>query len=109
MTELETSVRDQIALYVEDYISADRLNDLLPDTWQLDELDDDATTDLVMLVLGYLAEYQGGYRPEEELRAALAKHASWSIDRTASSVMVRPDLEVRTRVGAGTPLLAVHA
>jgi hypothetical protein len=108
MANLDSAVRDQIALYVEDYISADRLNDALPDTWELDEADE-SLTELVMLVIGYLAEYQSGGRLDEDLRKALAPYAGWSIDRqSVSNVKSQPGFLVRVGAAAGTPLLAVH-
>jgi hypothetical protein len=105
MQNLEASVRDQISLYVEGYLSADDLNDKLPDTSDLDEADGEAVS-LVMLVIGYLAEYQNGDRLEESLRDALREHASWSIERSSlSGVKTVPGFEVQVRAGAGTPLL----
>jgi hypothetical protein len=106
MASLEASVRDQITLYVEGYISADELNDRLPDTWTIDDAAEPSATDLVMRVIGHLAEYQNGARLEEELRQSLADYVSWSIDRSQlSSVTTQSGLEVRVRVAAGTPLL----
>jgi hypothetical protein len=110
MTELEASVRDQIALFVEGYSSADELNDRLPDLAELDDADDANTTELVMLVIGLLAEFQSGYQFESDLRNRLAEHAAWSIDRDALATgTTQTGLAVRVRAGAGTPLLAVHA
>ena len=108
MESLEASVRDQISLYVEGYITADDLNDRLPDTSSMDEADEPVGTELLMLVLGYLAEYQSGDRLEVSLREALREHISWSIDRSRETgISLQDGLQVQVRVGAGTPLQVV--
>lgn len=110
MQSLETSVRDQISLYVEGFITPDELNDRLPDTVAIDQTDEPVGVELFMLVLGYLAEYQNGERPEVSLQDALREHVSWSIDRSrSSSVMTQNGLEIRIRAHAGTPLQVLSA
>lgn len=100
MLKLEASVRDTIALFVEGYITASDLNDRLPDGWDLDQASDPATTDLVMLVIGYLSEFHNGDLSEKSLREALARHAPWSIKRTVSTLTA--DLELRVRAVSDT-------
>lgn len=109
MATLEESVRDQISLYVAGYKTADGLNDSLPDTAVLDQAADDATTELVMLVIGYLAEYQRGDRLEVALRDALSSEVSWSLERTLLSAVSPTGLTIEVRAGAGTPLRLVSA
>lgn len=110
MKRLEASVRDQVALFVEGYLSAERFNDLLPNTELLDEADDPAATTVVMRAIGYLAEYQAGVRLEDEVRRALADDASWSIERsTFSGVTLQAGLEAQVRADVGTPLQVVYA
>jgi hypothetical protein len=105
MPNLEASVRDQISLYVEGYISADDLNDALPDTWELDNAHETVAS-LVMLVIGLLAEQQNGDRLEDALRESLREHVSWTVERSnLSGVTTQPGLDVQVRAGAGTPLL----
>lgn len=108
MPTLEASVRDQISLYVGGYISADELNDALPDTFDIDEADEQDGTELVMLVIGYLAEYQAEDRTEEGLRAALVGHASWSSEQSFTTFTTQPGVEAEIRVGARTPLQVVY-
>ena len=101
-------MRDQIALYVEKYISADKLNDVLPDTADLDAADD-APWDLVMLVTGLLAEFQNGDRQEDSLREALRPYASWTKEPAQlSTVTPQAGLELRVHVAARTQLLEVR-
>jgi hypothetical protein len=111
MTDLEAAARDQVSLFVEGYISADELNDHLPSTWDLDAAgDDDPGFRLVMLTVGFLAEYQAGDRIEDDLRAALQPFVSWTIGRPDFSSVTGPnDLELSVRVGAGTSLRVVPA
>jgi uncharacterized membrane protein len=96
---LAESVRDWISLYVEGYKSADDLNDALPDTTVLDESGESDAMDLVMLVIGYLAEYQAGDRTDEELREALRQHASWSPQRQ-NEITLTAASEERERAAA---------
>ena len=107
MPDLKATIRDTIALYVEDYITAAELNDRLPDGWDLDQESDPATTDLVMLVIGYLSEYHDGDLSGHELRQALARHAGWSVQRTATVTSLTGQLELQVRVAAGTEPLTV--
>jgi hypothetical protein len=104
MTDLEASVRESIALYVEGFITPGGLSDRLPDGWDLDEASDPGTTDLVMLVVGYLSEYQDGDLTEETLRRELARHAGWLVERTVVERMltITEHLEIQVRAAAGT-------
>lgn len=106
MTKLEASVRDQVALFVEGYITADRLNDVLPDTWEIDESNDASLVALTMRVIGHLAEYQSGAVFEEEVRSALAVDASWTINREfLSTVTTQQGLDAQVHAAVDTPLL----
>ena len=109
MEPLEASVRNQLGLFVNGYLSADRLNDLLPDTFELDEAGDPALMALVMRAIGYLAEYQAGDRQEEDVRRALAPDASWTSNGGTFSAVTRPDgsAEPQVRVAVGRRLQAV--
>jgi hypothetical protein len=107
MSELEASVRDTIALYVEGYITVADLNGRLPDGWDLDEAADPATTDLVMLVIGYLSEFHDGDISEDLLRRALARRARWWVERTV--VSFTEDLKLQVRAAADTELQEVSA
>lgn len=108
MAALEASVRDQISLYVERYISAGELGDRLPGTDALDAASD-APWELVMVTTGLLAEFENGDRTEDGVREALRPYASWAIDRAQlSQVTTSAGLRLRVRVGAGTPLLEVR-
>jgi hypothetical protein len=110
MTKLEASVRELISLYVEGYISADALNDALPGTSELDEAKDIALMRLVVLTIGYLAEYQAGELPEDALRAALEQHGGgWRLQRVIPADPDQAEPEAQVRVGADTPLQAVPA
>jgi hypothetical protein len=71
--DLVASIRDLIARYLNGDVSADDLPELLPDGWDLDEVGDPAATELVMSVVGYLAEYQAGDRDEPNLHESLAR------------------------------------
>lgn len=107
---LETAVRDLIARYVAASISAEDLADGLPDGWNLDEADEPAVADIVLLTIGYLAEYEAGDRGEDELRAALEPYASWRVERrtgSASPLTVEPQFETRVTADADTELLVV--
>ncbi len=112
MRELEASVRDSISRYVAGSISMDEFSDSLPDGWDLDEAGEPITTELVMLVTGYISEHQMGRRSESELREALRGEASWLVDRqfaTLSQPILTPDLKTQARAGADTRLLEVLA
>lgn len=111
MKPLETSVRNQISLFVEGFLTADRFNELLPDTVALDESGEPVAIGLVMLAIGYLAEYQAGLRMEEDVREALAQEASWSVERGSYSAVVtlQAGLEAQARADVGTPLQVVYA
>lgn len=110
MKPLEASVRSQLALFVEDFISAERLTDILPDLSEIDEASDLVATELVMRAIGLLSEYEMGMRLEDDLRRTLAADASWSSDKkTSFSSTPKAGWEIRVSVGAGTPLLAVSA
>ena len=53
MSELEAHVREMLARYLAGDVNADRLGELLPDAWDLDEANDPAADDLALLALGY--------------------------------------------------------
>lgn len=71
MSELEERIRNSISSYLAGDIDATRLTSLLPDGWDLDEVDDVAATDLALFTIGYLAGYQSGDRDEADLRQRL--------------------------------------
>ena len=88
MDSLEASVRNHVSLFVNGYVSADRLNDLLPDTGELDDAGDPVAVAVVMRTIGYLAEYQAGDRLEDDVRRSLSKDASWTSDGGVFSAAV---------------------
>jgi hypothetical protein len=80
MPELADSIRVSISRYLSRDISADDLNDQLPDGWDLDEANDPNASDLALAAIGYLAGYQSRDRDEDELRAALAELISQTVE-----------------------------
>jgi hypothetical protein len=108
MSNLESSVRDSISRYVSELASVSDLSHQLPDGWALDEQNDPQTTKLVMLVMGYLADYDNGHLNELELRQRLASEASWQVQRSLDGgdmkLLIPPKVETSVRVGAGRPL-----
>lgn len=112
MPELEASVRDLISRYVAELISIRDLSEGLPDGWDVDQAGDPDTAELVMRVVGYLAEYERGTRSESQLREALRPEASWKLEHSFDAINPpRSSSPVGTRVlsGAGTPPQVVHA
>lgn len=112
MGSLEASVRNQVSLFVAGVLSADRFNDVLPGTAELDEANDPEAMAVVMRAIGYLAEYQSGDRDEDDVRLALASDASWSLNEPKFSGVTPPapgDSEVQVLAVVGTPLRAVFA
>lgn len=80
MSELEERIRNLISRYLAGAIDATRLNSLLPDGWDLDEVDDAPASDLALFAIGYLAGYQSGDRDEAELRARLSDLIATTIE-----------------------------
>lgn len=112
MRKLETSVRDLISRYVAGSITVDQLSDALPDGWDLDEADEPATAALVMLVVGYIAEYQLNRRSETQLREDLKREASWRVGHKLEAInrpITTPHLATQAHAGAGTRLQVVLA
>lgn len=103
MTELERFVRDLIARYVAGIITLEALSHSLPDGWDLDAAEEPEVRRLVLLTVGYLADYQRDHLSESQLRQLLSDEASWHLKRSSDGVNPpahRIDL-VETRVHAG--------
>lgn len=80
MSELAESIRASISRYLDGELSAEDLNDVLPDGWDLDEANDPNATDLALAAIGYLAGYQSGDRTEADLRAALSELVTQTVE-----------------------------
>lgn len=72
LSDLDTTVRGSINQFLTGSLSAEELNDSLPDGWDLDEANDPVAADLVLATLAYLSGYQAGDRDIDSLREALA-------------------------------------
>lgn len=106
MSKLEKDVRDLISRYVAGIDTLETLSHGLPDGHDLDAAKEPDVKHLVLLTIGYLADYQRDNLSESELRRLLSAEASWHLDRI-STTAVTPDppqapVETRVRAGAGT-------
>ncbi len=103
-------VRSIIIEYLAGRVSARDLAVGLPDAWQLEEDGDEATRDLVLRAVGYLAEHERGDRDSASLRHALTNLLSTTSLALGGKIEVQrtPEPVVSTQL-AGTPLQAVFA
>lgn len=110
MAEVERSVRDLISHYVADLITLEALGRGLPDGWELDRVDEPEIKRLVLLIIGYLSEYERDNLTEAEIRRRLSPEASWHLVRTSTSVNPTPRPEqvfTQVRADADTELQEV--
>jgi hypothetical protein len=112
MGNVEKRVRDLIARYVAGIITLEQFDHGLPDGWDLDQISEPEARRLVLLVMGYLADYGRENLSASELRQLLGAEASWHLERASEAATpARPPDPVATQVhaGAGRELQAALA
>lgn len=65
------TVRESVLEYLRGDITAQQLNDQLPDVWDLEGSGEQLEADRALRVVGYLAGFQAGDRNESDLRESL--------------------------------------
>jgi hypothetical protein len=90
-------------------VTPSQLESLLPDGWELDEHADPETREMVLRVMGAVAEYMAGDLDDAGLRDRLIRQAGWVVVTSYSSAseeLIATTRPPATAFVAGTALLA---